>query len=157
MRSHAERGKRESKPTMTLNPMENRKSCEVGITVPFHDLDPMNIVWHGNLMKYFDVARFALLDQCGIDLQDYFEKTNYLFPIIKTSTKHIIALRNRDELLCKVTVLEARIKIVMDFEIRRKGDHQICARGRSEQVAVVYPQMEMMFEIPDDIRKPLGF
>jgi len=142
---------------MNLNPMENRKSCEVGITVPFHDLDPMNIVWHGNLMKYFDVARFSLLDQCGIDLQDYFEKTNYLFPIIKTSTKHIIALRNRDELLCKVTVLEAGIKIVMDFEIRRKGHHQICARGRSEQVAVVYPQMEMMFEIPDDIRKPLGF
>jgi len=94
--------------------MENRKSCQVGITVPFHDLDPMNIVWHGNLMKYFDVARFALLDQCGIDLQSYFEKTSYLFPIIKTSTKHIVALRNRDELLCKVTVLEARIKIVMD-------------------------------------------
>ena len=137
--------------------MENRKSCEVDIKVPFHDLDPMNIVWHGNLMKYFDVARFALLDRCGIDLQDYFEKTGHLFPIIKTATKHIVALRNRDELLCKVTVLDARVKIVMDFEIRRKGENLICARGRSEQVAVRYPQMEMMFEIPEDIRKLLGF
>jgi len=137
--------------------MVNGKSCEVGIRVPFHDLDPMNIVWHGNLMKYFDVARFALLDQCGIDLQDYFEKTSYLFPIIKTATKHIVALRNRDELLCKVTVREARIKIVMDFEIRRKGHKQICASGRSEQVAVLYPEMKMMFEIPEDIRTPLGF
>ena len=137
--------------------MENRKSCEVGIKVPFHDLDPMNIVWHGNLMKYFDVARFALLDQCGIDLQDYFEKTNVLFPIVKTSTKHIIALRNGDELICRVTVLEARIKIVMDFEIRREGKNEICARGRSQQVAVIYPQMEMMFEIPGEIRKALGF
>lgn len=137
--------------------MENGKSCEVGIRVPFHDLDPMNIVWHGNLMKYFDVARFALLDQCGIDLQDYYEKTSYLFPIIKTATKHIIALRNRDELLCKVTVREAKIKIVMDFEIRRRGQKQICASGRSEQVAVLYPEMKMMFEIPEDIRTPLGF
>ncbi|MCF8127874.1 MAG: acyl-CoA thioesterase [Deltaproteobacteria bacterium] len=137
--------------------MENGKSCEVGIRVPFHDLDPMNIVWHGNLMKYFDVARFALLDQCGIDLQDYFEKTSYLFPIIKTATKHIVALRNRDELLCKVTVREAKIKIVMDFEIRRSGQKQICASGRSEQVAVLYPEMKMMFEIPEDIRTPLGF
>ncbi len=140
---------------MTL--MEIRKSCQVAITVPFHDLDPMNIVWHGNLMKYFDVARFALLDQCGIDLQAYFEKTRYLFPIIKTSTKHIVALKNRDELICNVTVLEAKIKIVMDFEIRRKGRQQVCARGRSEQVAVVYPKMELLFEIPEDIRKPLGF
>ncbi len=137
--------------------MENRKCCEVAIKVPFHDLDPMNIVWHGHLMKYFDLARFALLDECGIDLQDYFEKTSVLFPIIKTSTKHIIALRNRDELLCKVTVLEAGIKIVMDFEIRRRGQDKICARGRSEQVAVLYPQMEMMFEIPEAIRKALGF
>ena len=137
--------------------MENRKTCEVAIKVPFHDLDPMNIVWHGNLMKYFDVARFALLDQCGIDLQAYFEKTGCLFPIIKTATKHIIALRNRDELKCRVTVLEARVKIVMDFEIRRKGKKEICARGRSEQVAVLYPQMEMMYEIPEEIRKLLGF
>jgi len=137
--------------------MKNRKTCEVAIKVPFHDLDPMNIVWHGNLMKYFDVARFALLDRCGIDLQAYFEKTDYLFPIIKTATKHIIALRNRDELKCKVTVLEARIKIVMDFEIRRKGQKEICAKGRSEQVAVLYPQMEMMFEIPEEIRTLLGF
>ncbi len=137
--------------------MDNRKTCEVDIQVPFHDLDPMNIVWHGNVLKYFDVARFALLDGCGIDLQAYFEKTGYLFPIIKTTTKHIIALRNRDALLCKVAVVEARIKIVMDFEIRRKGHKEICVKGRSEQVAVLYPQMEMMFEIPEEIRTLLGF
>ncbi len=137
--------------------MENRKTCEVEIKVPFHDLDPMNIVWHGNVLKYFDVARFALLDQCGIDLQAYYERTGCIFPIIKTFTKHIIALRNRDELLCRVTVLEAKVKIVMDFEIRRKGHGEICVKGRSEQVGVVYPDMEIMFEIPLDIRKRLGF
>jgi len=42
-------------------------SCDIRLTVPFHDLDPMNMVWHGNYLKYFDVARFALFDKCGIE------------------------------------------------------------------------------------------
>ena len=132
-------------------------SYEVRLRVPFHDLDPMNMVWHGNYLKYFDVARLGLFDACGIDLFDYFEKTGILFPIIKTNTKHVLSLRYRDEFICRATVIEAKVKIVMGFEIRRVGQRDICAKGRSEQVAVKYPEMEMSFEIPDDIRKALGF
>ncbi len=29
-------------------------------TLPFHDLDPMRVVWHGNYMKYFEIARDGL-------------------------------------------------------------------------------------------------
>ncbi|MFO7985987.1 MAG: thioesterase family protein [Desulfatiglandaceae bacterium] len=135
----------------------DRISCEVRQKVPFHDLDPMNMVWHGNYLKYFDVARLALFDACGIDLFGYFENTGYLFPIIKTTTKHVISLRHRDEFICRATILDARAKIVMDFEIRRVGKPEICAKGRSEQVAVKHPEMEMSFEIPGDIQKALGF
>lgn len=136
---------------------EDRTTCEVRLQVPFHDLDPMNMVWHGNYLKYFDVARLTLFDECGIDLFEYFERTQYLFPVIKTTTKHVIALRHRDDFLCRATVLEAKAKIVMDFEIRRVRTPEICAKGRSEQVAVKHPEMEMSFEIPKDIRTALGF
>ena len=52
---------------------------------------------------------------------------------------------------------EAEYKIVVDFEVRLIRDNQLCTRGKSEQVAVKYPDMEILFEIPDDIRKMLGF
>jgi acyl-CoA thioester hydrolase len=136
---------------------DKHKSHEVQYKVPFYDLDPMQMVWHGNYLKYFDIARFELFDTLGIDLLKYFKKTNYLFPITKTSTKHIVSLKYKDELKCKATVVEAQYKIVVDFEIRLVKNNQICAKGRSEQVAVKYPEMEIMFEIPDDIRKALGF
>ncbi|MBW2251594.1 MAG: hypothetical protein JRF60_13415 [Deltaproteobacteria bacterium] len=124
--------------------MDNNKqiSHEVELTVPFHDLDPMHIVWHGNY------------------------KTNYLFPLTKTYTKHIIPLQYNDAFTCKATVIEAQIKIVIDFEIRRPGrpgrpgrsdGGEVCTKGRGEQVAVKYPEMEIMFEIPGEIRKALGF
>lgn len=132
-------------------------SYEEKLTVPFHDLDPMHIVWHGNYLKYFDIARFGLFRNAGIDLYEFYKKTNYMFPITKTSTKHIIPLRYRDTFTCKATVIEAQIKIVIDFKIRRMNDGEICTKGRSEQVAVKFPEMEIMFEIPDEIRKALGF
>ena len=133
------------------------KSYEVKLRVPFHDLDPLHMVWHGNYLKYFDIARSELFHSLGVDLFSYFNRTNCLFPITKTSTKHIVSLRYRDEFKCKATVVEARYKIVVEFRISSGEKNQLCAKGRSEQVAVKYPKMEMLFEIPDEIRKALGF
>ena len=135
----------------------DKKHCEVKLTVPFYDLDPLHMVWHGNYLKYFDVARTELFISSDLDLYDYFKRTNYLFPITKTSTKHIVSLGYRDEFTCKATCIEAQYKIVIDFKIRLVRNNQICAKGRSEQVAVKYPEKEIMFEIPQDIRKALGF
>ncbi len=136
---------------------KKNRSFEVELTVPFHDLDPLHIVWHGNYLKYFDIARFELFKNAGIDLYAYYRRTGYLFPVIKTATKHIIPLKYGDRFRCRATVLEAGIKIVIDFVIRRVEDGQICARGRGEQVALKPPDLEMEFEIPEDIRSALGF
>lgn len=136
---------------------KDNMSHEVRMTVPFHDVDPMQIVWHGNYLKYFDIARFGLFNMAGIDLWEFFERTRYLFPITKTTTKHILPLRYRDEFLCRATIIEAKIKIVIDFEIRLVGRDEIFTKGRGDQVAVKYPELEMMLEIPEEIRRALGF
>jgi acyl-CoA thioester hydrolase len=135
----------------------NKTSCEVDLTVPFHDLDPLQVVWHGNYLKYFDIARSELFIRAGIDLFGYFKQTGYLFPITKSTTKYISSLRYLDAFKSIATVVEARNKIVIDFQIRMAGNNQICAKGRSEQVAVKYPEMEILFEIPADIRKAFGY
>jgi acyl-CoA thioester hydrolase len=137
--------------------MSEKKSFELRKMVPFYDLDPMQIVWHGNYLNYFEDARRELLEHLGIDLYKYFEKTKTIFPIIRTSTKHIYPLRYRDEFICKATLVDARFKLVVDFEIRLAADDKICARGKTEQVAVLTPTMEIMLRIPDEIRIALGF
>jgi acyl-CoA thioester hydrolase len=136
---------------------ENKKSIEVKLTVPFFDLDPMQIVWHGNYLNYFEVARAALFDHSGVDLYSYYERHKLIFPIIRTSTKHIYPLRHRDKIIIKATLVDARVKLVVDFEIRKAADGKICARGRTEQVTVKAPEMETIFRIPEDIRRALGF
>ena len=125
--------------------------------VPFHDLDPLQIVWHGNYAKYFDIARFGLFKQAGLDLYDYFVGQQLVFPVTRFSAKHITPLRYDDEFVCKATVVEAVYKIELSFEIRLTENGYLCTRGKSEQVAVKVPEMEMQFEIPSDITVALGF
>ena len=134
---------------------KNNKSIELEIAVSFYDLDPMQIVWHGNYLKYMDDARGVLFDSLGVDLFGLYEKTRHIYPIIKTAVKHVYPLRHKDVIICKATLVEAKYKIIVDFEIRLKSDAKICARGRSEQVAVKMPEMEMLMMIPDEVRELL--
>jgi len=125
--------------------------------VAFYDLDPIQVVWHGNYLNYFENARTALFNENRIDLYEFYVREGIVFPIIKTSTKHIIPLRYHDEFICRATIVDARVKIVVDFEIRKVDSPQVCTRGRTEQVAVKTPEMEMLFSVPEEIRKALGF
>lgn len=137
--------------------MDDKKTFEVKISVPFYDLDPMQIVWHGNYLNYFELARAGLFQRYGVDLYNYYEREKIIFPIIRTQTKHIIPLRHRDEIICRATLVDANIKLIVDFEIRKAGENVVCARGRTEQVAVRMPQGETLYSIPGDIRAALGF
>ena len=136
--------------------MGENKSFEIRKKVPFYDLDPMQIVWHGNYLNYFEDARRAMLDHMGVDLYQYYERTGIVFPIIRTATKHIYPLRYGDEFICKATLVDSRFKIVVDFEIRLAADDKVCARGRTEQVAVQAPAMEILLRVPEEIRAALG-
>ena len=134
-----------------------QRSHEVRFKVPFYDLDPMQIVWHGNYLKYFDVTRSELFDHLGVDLFAYHDRTRYIFPIIRTATKHIRPLKQGDEFICRATLKEARTKIVVFFEIRLVKDGTLCAKGTTEQVAVREPEMELEYSIPEEISRALGF
>ena len=131
------------------------KHLETVHKVPFHDMDPMHVMWHGNYYKYFDVTRFDLFKSVGIDLYEYAFSKHVSFPVSRSSIKHIAPLKFHDEFICKAAVTEAEYKIGMDFEIRRKDTGQICARGKSEQVAVRVPEMTLLLRIPEDITSAL--
>lgn len=52
------------------------RCCETSIEleVPFHDVDPMRVVWHGHYYKYLELARTALLRSRGLDLGELIGK-----------------------------------------------------------------------------------
>ena len=131
-------------------------STSVRLRVPYHDVDLMQVVWHGHYLKYFEVARQAFFRECGMDLQHYMKEKGYVFPVIRFMVKHIRPLRLDDEFICTAVLKESRVKIVLDFEIKLISNGKVCAKGRSEQVALLVPDMEMAFSIPEEIQKALS-
>jgi acyl-CoA thioester hydrolase len=132
------------------------RRATVRFSVPFADVDAMQVVWHGNYLKYFDLARDRLFRDAGIDLYRMAEEADVVFPITRTQTKHVRPLRFRDEAECTAILIEADCRLVLDFEIRMAGSGQLCAKGRTEQAAVRLPEGILELQIPEPIRRALG-
>ncbi|WP_293206315.1 acyl-CoA thioesterase [Parvibaculum sp.] len=56
-------------------------TASVPFDVHFYDLDPMNIVWHGNYSKYFELGRVALLAKIGYGY-NAMKASGYAWPVI---------------------------------------------------------------------------
>ncbi len=50
------------------------KSADEGVTIelliPFHDCDPLFVVWHGRYIEYMAQARTALMKSVGLDIPE---------------------------------------------------------------------------------------
>ena len=43
-------------------------AAEIEFDVAFHDVDMVGVVWHGHYLRYFENARWALMDRLGYGL-----------------------------------------------------------------------------------------
>lgn len=129
----------------------------VHLRVPFHDLDPMQVVWHGNYFKYFGEARLALFAQAGLEhLYRPDPEADYLYPVVRSEVKHVRPLRLLDEFSVTAKLSEAKYKLVIDFEVRLLPEGKICTRGRTQQVAVSGKELTLHYEIPAEVRRAFG-
>jgi acyl-CoA thioester hydrolase len=136
--------------------VDKRRSAVVRFTVPFCDADPMQVVWHGNYLKYFDAARDRLFCDAGLDIYRSYATTGMAFPITRTQTKHIRPLRVRDEVECKAILIEYECRLVFEFELRNGATGEMCVKGRTEQAAVRLDDWSLELRIPEFIRNALA-
>ncbi|MES2605832.1 MAG: acyl-CoA thioesterase, partial [Pseudomonadota bacterium] len=54
-------------------------SAETTLVIPFHDVDPAQIVWHGHYAKYLEIARGKLLDKIDYNYLQMAE-SGYFWP-----------------------------------------------------------------------------
>jgi acyl-CoA thioester hydrolase len=136
--------------------MSGSRQATVRLRVPFCDVDPMQVVWHGNYFKYFDCAREALFDEAGLDLTRMYADQGLAFPVTRSQAKHVRPLRFRDEFECSARVTEVGCRIVIDFEIHLVEGGTLCTRGQTEQVAVRLPDGTLELSLPDFVTRALG-
>ena len=128
-----------------------RFKTESVFKISFHDTDAMGVVWHGNYIKFFELAREDMLNEIGYGYEDM-QKDNVVFPIVECDCKFRNYIRVTDKRLRVVTMqTEFEGKVEMHYEVYADGSDKLCAYGYTKQVAMNMKTMELYFETPKSL------
>ena len=122
-------------------------SAEVEIEIPFFDVDPMAVAWHGHYVKYFEVARCAMLRRIDYDYPKMHE-SGYLFPVVELYLKYVNAARYGQIVVATAELLEYENRLKIGYRIRDKATGQRLTKGWSLQVAIDAKTSELQFVSP---------
>ena len=135
--------------------MNDKMTAELLIEVPFYDLDPMNIVWHGNYLKYFERVRCKLLDKFDFGYLEM-EKTGYFWPIVDVRLKYVNSANFGQLLRCTATIVEYTNCLKMNYIISCAESGEKLTKGYTVQVAVDQKTQEMQYASPLILLQKLG-
>jgi acyl-CoA thioester hydrolase len=127
----------------------------VAIKVPFHDLDPVGIVWHGNYSKYFEIARCALLETFDYNY-DRMAESGYSWPIIDLHLRYVKVARFGEVLNVEAKLREWEYRLRIDYLVTDAASGLRVCKGTSMQVAVDMRTREMCLRSPDVLFQKLG-
>ncbi len=120
----------------------------IGIKVRFGEVDSMKIVWHGNYIKYFEDGREAFGLKYNLGYLDVY-KHKIMIPIVKVNCDYKRPLVYGDEAVVETTYINTdAAKIVFEYRIFRKSDHELMATGSSTQVFLT-PEGELLLTSPE--------
>ena len=119
----------------------------VDVEVPFHDVDAMNVAWHGHYVKYFELARCALLRRFDYDYPEM-QASGYLWPIVDCQLRYIRPALYSQKLRVEATLLEYENRIKIAYQIRDIESGDRLTKGVTVQVAVNALTRELQFVSP---------
>lgn len=121
----------------------------VEIEIPFHDCDPMNVVWHGNYPRYLEVARCELLRLFDYDYPQMHE-SGYAWPIVDMQIKYIASAVFTQKIKVAAYLKEFENRLRIDYVITDSLTNKRLTKASTTQVAVEISSKEMQFESPAD-------
>lgn len=130
-------------------------SAEIELQVQFFDLDPMNIVWHGNYVKYLEQARCALLESIGYNYPDM-KASGYMWPIIDMHLRYIGPAAFGQTIRARAAIVEWENRLKIDYLITDAQTGKRLTRATTTQVAVSIDTGEMCFVSPPVLFEKLG-
>ena len=126
---------------------------EILIEVPFFDLDPMNVVWHGNYLKYLEAARCDMLEKIGYTYDDM-KKDGFAYPVAKMELKFIKSATLSQKLLIKASLEEyepsLRIKYIITDE-----NGEVIFKASTMQICVDAITGKSIYEAPEGLKEGL--
>jgi acyl-CoA thioester hydrolase len=125
-------------------------SVETVVQAQFYDLDPMNVVWHGNYVRFLELGRCDLLDRLEYNYTQM-EASGFAFPIVEMRLKYVAPIRLRQDFVVTTSLVEYEYRLRVDYVIRDRASELVLTRARTTQVAVRIDTGELCLESPPEL------
>jgi acyl-CoA thioester hydrolase len=116
----------------------------------------MRVVWHGHYVKYFELARCALLRRIDYDYPQM-QESGYLWPVVEIHLRYARAARYGQRVTAQAQLLEYENRLKIGYVISDRATGERLTKGWSLQVAVDAATQELQFVSPqvliDKVRK----
>ena len=132
-----------------------RFSVVIELTIPFHDVDSMGVVWHGNYFRYFEIAREALLNQFNYGYRAM-KASGYLWPVVDTRVKYRAPLLFEQKITVSAKLEEYENRLRIGYVIADLNTGKRLSTGYTIQVAVEEKTNEMCFVSPEILFERMG-
>lgn len=122
------------------------------ISVQFYDLDPMNVVWHGNYVKYLETARCDLLEKLGYNYIDM-RNDGFAYPVATMEMKYIKPCVFNQKLKIVSVIEEIEPCLIIKYTIfdNKTGDKLF--KAKTMQICVDINTKQSVYEAPDNLKK----
>lgn len=108
----------------------------VNVRVRYAETDKMGVAYHANYFVWYEVGRCELLRQRGWSYREM-EAAGVQLPVVEATSRFVKPARYDDDLEIRAaaTILSP-VRIAFDYEIVRRPDGEVLARGRTVHAAV---------------------
>ncbi len=131
------------------------RSYTTKIDVPFHDVDAMQVVWHGHYVKYIEVARCEMLETFNYNYLDM-QASGYLWPIVDMRIKYVGSAKFFRQIEVKAELVEIQNRMKINYRIFDVETGDLLTKAHTVQVAVDMKTGDMLFESPPVLFEKLG-
>jgi acyl-CoA thioester hydrolase len=134
----------EIRATPAAVPRELGETVSVTLKVPFHDCDPLFVVWHGRYFQYLEVARSALFARHQVDVEDV-RALGYRMYVTDVHCRYLHPLSYNHELCVTAhfTALTPLIRIAYDVRnltVNRKSARAVTVLATTDAQGKLLPE-----------------
>ena len=127
-------------------------STEKLITVQFYDLDPMNVVWHGNYVKYLEEARCDMLNKLGYTYDDM-KKDGFAYPVATMEMKYIKPCVFNQVIKVVSTVIEIEPCLIIKYMIYDNETGEKLFKAKTMQICIDIETKQSIYTTPPNLKK----
>ena len=121
--------------------------------VAFFDVDSMEVMWHGNYVKYLEMARCELLDKLGYNYIAM-KKDGYAFPIVKLDVKYVRPAFFNDTIKVTTTLSECETFLKFHYLIENEKGEKL-SEANTAQAVIEMKSLQTYFEMPEALKKSI--